>query len=706
MAKHINIALVGNPNSGKSSLFNYLTGLNQQVGNFPGVTVDKKMGQSKIAADLSATIIDLPGSYGLYPKRHDEWVAYKVLLKQDKTIKPDMVLLVADASNLKRNLLFCSQIIDLNIPVVVALTMMDLAKRKGTQIDISGLERELGVPVVQVNPRKNKGLEQLKKIIENVAGNLYQPPARDFIDNKAFAESAIKQVKDHYPEISDYTAIHYLINHENFLLEDRMQHTIEQIEIDNKFNPTKTQAEEIVQRYGRIKHIMQQAVVEADPLQKALFNERLDNVLLHRRWGYIILMVVLFLLFQSVFWVAKYPMDGIEWVFGEFGGFLSNTLPVAWWSDLLINGVVAGLSGIVIFIPQIMILFGLITLLEDTGYMARISFLTDKLMRKVGLNGKSVMPMISGFACAVPAIMSARNIENKKERLLTIMITPLMSCSARLPVYTILIALVIPSKLYFGFLSLQGLVMMGLYLLGTVMALIVAWVMKWFIKSAERSFFILELPTYRAPRWKNALTTMIGKAKIFVFDAGRVIMIISLLLWALSTYGPKEKMAAVTAKYEELIRKDPQQADQLNKQRKTALLQSSFAGTLGKVIEPAIKPLGYDWKIGIALITSFAAREVFVGTMATLYSVGEDANENNTTLRGKMAAAVRPDGTPVYNLATGLSLLIFYVLAMQCMSTLVIVKRETGTWKWPMIQLAYMTGLAYLMSWVVYQIFI
>jgi len=706
LKKKINIALVGNPNSGKSSLFNYLTGLNQQVGNFPGVTVDKKMGQSRISADLSATIIDLPGTYSLYPKRADEWVAYRVLLNQDETIKPDMVLLVADASNLKRNLLFCSQIIDLNIPVVVALTMMDLAKRKGTQIDIPGLERELGVPIVPINPRKNKGIDQLKKVIDQSAENLLQPPARNFIDNHALASNAIEAVKLHYPDISSYTAIHYLINHEQFVLRNGMQDTIEQIEADNKFNPTKTQAEEIMQRYGRIKHIMQQTVIEADPLQKALFTERLDDILLHRRWGYIILLAVLFLLFQSVFWVAKYPMDGIEWVFGQFSGMLSNNLPVAWWSDLLINGVVAGLSGILIFVPQIMILFGIITILEDTGYMARISFLSDKLMRKVGLNGKSVMPMISGFACAVPAIMSARNIENKKERLLTIMITPLMSCSARLPVYTILIALVIPSKLYFGFLSLQGLVMMALYLMGTVMALIVAWVMKWFIKSTERSFFILELPTYRAPRWTNAVTTMIGKAKIFVFDAGKIIMMISLLLWALSTYGPKEKMAAVTAKYEQLAKDNPQQANELNKQRKTALLQNSFAGTLGKAIEPAIRPLGYDWKIGIALITSFAAREVFVGTMATLYSVGEDANENNSTLRQKMGAAVRPDGSKVYDLATGLSLLVFYVLAMQCMSTLAVVKRETRSWKWPVIQLFYMTGLAYFMSWVVYRIFI
>jgi ferrous iron transport protein B len=702
LAKKLNIALVGNPNSGKSSLFNYLTGLNQKVGNFPGVTVDKKTGTSIIAPGFAANIIDLPGTYSLYPKRADEWVAYKVLLNQDEEVKPDMVVLVADASNLKRNLLFCSQIIDLKVPVVVALTMMDLAAKKGTQIDIPGLERELGVPIIAVNPRKNKGIAPLKKAIELAAEKLHHAPPRDFIDSNALAEAPIAAIKNIFPHTSNYRAIHYLINHENFLLDSATQTAIENIEVANKFNPTRTQAEEIMQRYNRIKHIMQQTVVQSDPLQKALFTEKLDNVLLHRYWGYIILLAVLFLLFQSVFWMAQFPMDGIEWSFGKVGGWLGQNLPKAWWSDLLINGVVAGLSGIIVFVPQIMILFGLITLLEDTGYMARISFLTDKLMRKVGLNGKSVMPMISGLACAVPAIMSCRNIENKKERLLTIMVTPLMSCSARLPVYTILIALIIPSKLYFGFLSLQGLVMMALYLLGTIMALIVSWVMKWFIKTTERSFFILELPVYRGPRWGNALTTMVEKAKIFVFDAGKVIMVISLLLWALSTYGPKQKMQAVTVKYDQLVTANPTQETALNKQRKTALLQNSFAGTLGKAIEPAIRPLGYDWKIGIALITSFAAREVFVGTMATLYSVGEDADASNNTLRQKMGAAVRPNGTKVYDLATGLSLLIFYVLAMQCMSTLAIVKRETRSWKWPAIQLLYMTGLAYLLSWVVY----
>jgi ferrous iron transport protein B len=705
LGRTINIALVGNPNSGKSSLFNSLTGLKQHVGNFPGVTVDKKTGHCRISPNLEATLIDLPGTYSLYPKRSDEWVAYRVLLNQDKVIKPDLVLLVADASNLKRNLLFCSQIIDLNLPVVVALTMLDLAKQKGTQIDIAGLERELGIPIVPVNPRRNKGIELLKKVIDLCAEKQYQKPARDFIDSDALAGAPVAEVKARFPDISNYTAIHYLINHENFSLPVGMQEEIEEIETRNRFNPTKTQAEEIMQRYTRIRHIMQQTVVESDPLQKALFNEKLDDVLLHRKWGYVILLLVLFLLFQSVFWLARYPMDGIEWTFGRLGGWLINALPPSWWSDLLVNGVLAGLSGILVFVPQIMILFGLITLLEDTGYMARISFLTDKLMRKVGLNGKSVMPMISGFACAVPAIMSARNIENKKERLLTILITPLMSCSARLPVYTILIGLVIPSKLFLGFLSLQGLVMMGLYLMGTVMALIVAWVMKWFIKSTERSFFILELPMYRGPRWKNALSTMVAKARIFVFDAGKVIMVISLLLWGLSTYGPANRMRAVTEKFDRFAAANPQQTAEQNRQRKTALLENSYAGTLGKSIEPVIRPLGYDWRIGIALITSFAAREVFVGTMATLYSVGEDAKETSSTLRQKMDAAVRPDGSKMYNLATGLSLLVFYVLAMQCMSTLAVVKRETRSWKWPLFQLGYMTGLAYLMSWLVYVLF-
>ena len=702
--RYLHIALVGNPNSGKSSLFNALTGLHQKVGNFPGVTVDKKTGVSELSPGTQAEIIDLPGTYSLYPKRSDEWVTYKVLLKQDKEVKPDMVVLLVDASNLKRNLLFCSQIIDLKIPVVIALTMMDLAGKKGIEIDVNGLERELGIPIVVVNPRRNKGIAALKKVMAQIARDLYQTPARDFIQNKLLAQEAVENVKEFLPDISDYTAIHYLINHESFDFEKSLQQKIEEVETRQAFNHTRVQAEEIMQRYTRIKQIMQHTVTEPDPLQKTLFTEKLDHILLHRRWGYLILIVVLFLMFQSVFWLAQFPMDGIDWTFTRLSAWVGSILPDGWFSNLLVNGLLAGLSGILVFVPQIMILFGLITVLEDTGYMARISFLTDKLMRKVGLNGKSVMPMISGFACAVPAIMSARNIENKKERLLTILITPLMSCSARLPVYTILIGLVIPKERVLGFISLQGLVMMGLYLLGLVTALVVSWVAKWFIKSNERSFFILELPVYRSPRWKNVVVTMINKARIFVTDAGRVIIVISMILWALSSFGPGQRMNRIKQEYAQKIRANKSEETALNKQKNASLLENSYAGILGRAIEPVIKPLGYDWKIGIALITSFAAREVFVGTMATLYSVegGKDADQQ--TLRQRMDSARQPDGSKVYTLATGVSLMIFYAFAMQCMSTLAVVKRETRGWKWPLIQLFYMTGLAYLMSLIAYQL--
>lgn len=698
----LHIALVGNPNSGKSSLFNALTGLNQKVGNFPGVTVDKKTGFSKIGR-FSAAFIDLPGSYSLYPRRLDEQVSYKVLLNQDKEIKADVIVVVADASSLKRNLLFCSQIIDLKRPVVVALTMMDLARQKGIFIDTAKIERELGVPVVAVNPRKQKGIDPLKKAIEQVSENLYKPPVRNFINITSFAPTAIAQTQKAVPGISEYEALHYLINHETFDLPQKLQDEIEQIEIDNQFNGTKTQAEEILQRYKRIAHIMSKAVTEPNPVKKSLYSERLDNIFLHRFWGYVILLAVLFLLFQSVFILASYPMDWIEGGTTALSGWLSNVLPDNSFTDLFINGVLAGLGGIVIFIPQIMILFGLITLLEDTGYMARISFLTDRIMRTVGLNGKSVMPMISGFACAVPAIMSARNIENTKERLLTILITPLMSCSARLPVYIILVGLVIPKTYLFGFIGVQGLVMMGLYLLGIVFALIVSYVAKWFIHIKEKSFFILELPLYRAPRWKNALNTMVEKAKIFVVEAGKVIMIISIILWFLSTYGPKEKMHDVYQKYETALAKPNADSTLAKEQWAMEKLENSYAGIMGKAIEPAIRPLGYDWKIGIAIITSFAAREVFVGTMATLYSVEDDGSEN-LALRDKMKEAKFDNGEKVFTLATGISLMIFYVFAMQCMSTLAIVKRETGSWKWPAIQLVYMTGLAYVLSWLAYQL--
>jgi len=674
LSRNPHIALFGNPNSGKSSLFNQLTGLRQKVGNFPGVTVEKKMGSFNLQGE-ECEILDLPGTYSLYPRRNDEWVSYLQIMGVGEKEKIDMAVVVADASNLRRNLLYVSQVIDLKIPVVVALTMVDLAKKRGITVDVDCLSREMQVPIVAVNARTGKGVDQLKSAIAQVLnkGNV----GADFFPIQELAENAIAEVKDLFPGMSNYAAVHHLINHESFALDHAVQEKIENIERKYQFNHTKVQAEDIQLRYKKIRNIMQRAVEEESIEKKKLFSEKLDNFFLHRTYGYLIMGVVLFLLFQSVFWIAEYPMEAIEYGVGWMGTWLGNILPEGWLADLMINGVLAGLGGIVVFVPQIMILFGLITLLEDSGYMARISFLSDRIMRRVGLNGKSVMPMIGGFACAVPAIMSARNIENKKERLLTIMVTPFMSCSARLPVFTILASLIVPNKNILGILSLQGLVLMGLYVLGIVVAMLVSYVLNLFIQIKEKSFFILELPVYRQPRWKNILITMVEKAKVFVFDAGKVIMVISLILWLLSSYGPEGKSAKI---------------------------ENSYAGVMGKAIEPVIKPIGYDWKIGIALITSFAAREVFVGTMATLYSVGEDADENSETLRKKMQTAKREDGTPVYTTATGYSLLIFYLLAMQCMSTLAVVKKETGSWKWPLIQLLYMTGLAYILSFLAYQI--
>jgi ferrous iron transport protein B len=702
MQPHYKIALVGNPNSGKSSLFNALTGLNQKVGNFPGVTVDKKTGLCKITETLTGQIIDLPGTYSLYPKSADEQVTYEVLLNKDSPDKPHLIIVIADAANLRRNLLFCSQIMDLKIPVLIALTMNDIARRKGITIDRDGLERMMGIPVIPINPRTNKGIVQLKKAIADIHDQRLTSQREDFIPVESLTGTWISEVKALCGLESSYTALHVACNY----LELGFLNAAQRIQLAalldmNHFQKAKVQAEEIMERYKRIALIMQQCVVEESPLKKTIRSERIDNWLLHPLWGNIILLVVLFLLFQSIFWLAEYPMTWVEQGFSFISDNLNDILPDNFVKDLLINGILAGISGIAIFIPQIMILFGFITILEDTGYMARISFLTDRLMRSVGLNGRSVMPLISGMACAVPAIMAARTIQNRKERIITIMVTPLMSCSARLPVYTILIGLVVPSKSLWIF-NLQGVVLMGLYLLGFFMALIVARVMNFLIKLKEKTFFLMELPVYRAPRWKNVGITMIEKAKIFVTDAGKVIMIISIALWVLASFGPPARMDAVREKFALEKQNSPESASRIDRELRTAKLENSFAGIMGHAIEPAIRPLGYDWKIGIALITSFAAREVFVGTMATLYSVG-DEEDTDRTLREKMREAKDRNGRPVYTLATGLSLLIFYVFAMQCMSTLAVVKRETRNWKYPLIQFLYMFGLAYFSALLVYQ---
>ena len=700
MKSRKNIALIGNPNSGKSSLFNAMTGLDQKIGNFPGVTVEKRTGFSHLKLSKGFSIIDLPGSYSIYPRRADESVAYVSLMDPWGTSNIDIYVVVADASNLTRNLLYVSQVKDLGKPIIVALTMMDILQKRNIKLDVDRLSKLLGVPVVCINPRKGEGIDELDKVLNDFASKGYSEEIEEFIEITAFCDEPIKNVKEIFIRLTNYGALQYLLYHEPFNLSDDVHETLSLIKQKSGVNASKLQAEDIQRRYSKIKDIINETTTDLQEQSKNL-TEKIDSILLHKSYGLIVMLSILFIMFQTVFIISDYPMTWIDEFFSYLSGKTAEILGERWYSDLVVNGILAGLGGILIFIPQIMIVFGMITILEDTGYMARISFLMDKFMRRIGLNGKSVMPMISGFACAVPAIMSARNIENQKERLLTILVTPLMSCSARIPVYSILISLVIPKKIILGFISLQGLVMLGLYMLGFIMAIMMSLIFELIIDMKEKSFFILEMPTYRAPRWGNILTTMVDKAKIFVWDAGKVIMVISLILWGLSSYGPSEERKTITHRYNQMKVSNPQLIDSIDVQYKSELLEHSFAGILGKKITPIIEPLGFDWKIGIALITSFAAREVFVGTMATLYSVGGAADEE-TTLKNKMDAAVRADGSKVYTLATGVSLLIFYVLAMQCMSTLAIVKRETGTWKWPMIQLVYMTGLAYLLSFLAF----
>ena len=700
-SKKLKIALVGNPNSGKSSLFNYLTGLNQKIGNFPGVTVEKKSGFCLLPENTAAEIIDLPGTYSIYPRSLDEQIVADVLLDHHSAATPDKVVVTVDATNVKRGFLLLSQIIDMGLPTILALNMMDLAAKAGINYDLIALSKKLGIPVVPINARNGVGLDDLKKAMSKPQAASEHPinPVSKELQNP------IKELRGELGIDNDYEAYQFLEQPQTlkFLGKDK-QKVVDNIRNKYEFFPGKFQGAETIQRYSYIQNLLNEVTLKASDHTWKKNSARLDRILLHKVWGYVIFFSILFLIFQSIFAWAQIPMDFIDTAFAKLSSYLISVLPSGPFSSLLAEGIVPGIGGILIFIPQIAILFAFISILEESGYMARVVFMMDKVMRKFGLNGKSVVPLMSGVACAIPAIMAARTIDNWKERTITILVTPLMSCSARLPVFTILIALIVPNQKALGFFNLQGLALMGLYLLGFVAAMGSAAVIKLLIRVKERSYLIMELPTYRIPKWSNVGYTIVEKTKAFVFEAGKIILAISIILWVLASYGPGDALEKAEAKVLEESKNLRLTEEGLANRVAAYKLEHSYAGIIGKGIEPIIRPLGYDWKIGIALITSFAAREVFVGTIATIYSIGSVSDSDTATIQERLRTEINPEtGGPRFTPAVGFSLLVFYTFAMQCMSTLAIVYRETKGWKWPLIQLTYMTALAYLSALLVYQ---
>lgn len=692
------VALVGNPNSGKTTLFNTLTGLNQKVGNFPGITVDKKVGACQISQlaskhKVDTEFIDLPGTYSLYPKSMDESVTFQVLCDPKNDHHPDINIIIVDASNLKRSLCLATQVIDLKTPAILALNMMDVLKSEGESIDVKCLEKQLGIPVIPINARKKLGIGNLKQAILKAQE---QVTPNDFTVVKSIAPKVIDSIQEIVKTNSDYVAFQVACNFQTIThFKQSRKDKIQAIVKNNEFISKRAQATETIRRYKAIDKLIKHCVTEIAGSSKPSLTQKLDNILTHPIGGFIIFLGVLFLIFQAVFSWSAYPMDLIDGWFANLSEFTANTLPEGMLNNLIVDGIIAGLGGIVIFIPQIGFLFAFIAILEDTGYMSRVSFITDKLLRGFGLSGRSIIPLLSGAACAIPAIMSARTIANWKERIITIMVVPLMSCAARLPVYTLLISMMIPAEQKWLIFNLQGLVMMGFYLIGFLAAIGIAFVMKHIIKSKERSYHVMEMPTYKTPDWKTVGLTIFEKVKIFLVDAGKIIIAVSIVLWVLSSYAPGNRFELIEKKYANTKQAAPIIASEK--------LEASYAGIIGKSIEPVIKPLGFDWKIGISLITSFAAREVFVGTMATIYSVGD--TDNTKTIREKLLSEKNKEtGEAFFTSAVALSLMFFYAFAMQCMSTLAITYRETNGWKWPIIQFVYMSGLAYLASFIAYQL--
>ncbi len=697
MAKQINVALIGNPNTGKSSVFNILTGLNQKVGNYPGITVEKKQGTCQLERNLKAHIIDLPGTYSLNASSLDENVVIELLLNKKDKDYPDVAVVIADIENLKRNLLLFTQIKDLRIPTILAINMADRMKRKAISLNIKELEEKLGTKIVLISSRKKTGIETLKSLISNY-NSLSLTPC---INSSKIAPEYFERLQKTFPNQDLYKLWLVVTQDVNFgKLNRKKINGIQPFQTESITNLKRLQQKETIARYQFINDTLKKTL-SIDSKNAKDLRSRFDKILTHKFWGYVIFFSILLLIFQAIFDWSTYPMDFIDNSFTLLSEWLKINLPPGVFSNLITEGIIPGLGGIVIFIPQIAFLFLFISILEESGYMSRVVFLMDRIMRRFGLSGKSVVPLVSGTACAIPAIMATRNIENWKERLITILVTPFITCAARLPVYLIIISLVIPEGRVLGIISLQGLTLLILYGLGFAAAIIAAYTLDKYLHVKSKSFFVIEMPNYKLPLLKNVGITVLEKTKSFVFGAGKIILAISIILWVMGSYGPGDFNQA-----EEIVLQQTEQQNLSQEELAIKLssfkLENSYIGMVGKFIEPAVKPLGYDWKIGIALISSFAAREVFIGTLATMYSVGNDEVE---TIKERMAAEINPsNGAPLFNLASGISLLLFYAFAMQCMSTLAIVKRETNSWKWPLWQLLSMTALAYIVALAAYQI--
>lgn len=698
--RNFRLALIGNPNSGKSSVFNRLTGLQQKVGNFPGVTVEKKVGSYRLNGQ-EIDLVDFPGAYSFYPNSQDERIVVQTLANPLDQNYPDAVLYIADSTRLEKHLLLFTQIRDLGLPVILGLNMADMVEEKGLEVDTTALTKELGIPVVLLSSHTGEGFDQLDQLLRQVVEREIGSKAGAFYKFTPQEQALATEVGTAFPKNSPYQNL-LLAHHYQWLphLSDAERASLK-ARLDG-FKSLNHQVEETMTRFDRFTPIVQQST-KSNTETADTFSEGVDRILTHRVFGPIIFLALMFLVFQAIYAWAGYPMDGIDWIFSQLNESIKAVLPAGWFTNLLTDGILAGLGGVVIFVPQIAILFFLITLMEEVGYMARAAYMFDSLMQYFGLNGRSLVALISSGACAIPAIMSTRTIANWKERLITILVAPFISCSARLPIYVVLIGFAVPAGSNGGLFNRQGIAFMGLYLLGIVAALGTALFFKFVLKSNERSTLMLELPEYRRPLMRNVGLNVWEKVKSFVVEAGQVILVISMILWALASYGPEAKMAAAEERAQSIATEQSLDADATADLTASLKLEASYAGHMGKFIEPAIAPLGFDWKMGVAIVCSFAAREVFVGTMATLYSVGSVDEEAGIIER--LAAEKDPiTGVSTYTPARSMSLLIFYVFAMMCMSTLAVVKRETNGWKWPVLQFVLMTGLAYVASLVVYQV--